>query len=134
MATREARILHTSIDVPFADAYAFAHRPENFPQWAAGLSGSLTRTERGWTTPSPDGDVVIRFTEPNAHGVVDHWVTIPGKPENYMPMRLFANGDGTEVEIALVRIAGMDDAAFGQDAAAIERDLASLKRVLESRR
>ena len=34
------RIVHTRIAVPFTRAYAFAHKPENFPKWAAGMATS----------------------------------------------------------------------------------------------
>lgn len=133
MPTREARILHASIDVPFDRAYEFTHRPENFPKWASGLSQSTLReTARGWVTSTPDGELVIRFSERNAFGVLDHWVTIAGMPENYNPMRLVANGDGSEIAFTLLRIPGMSDADYAHDAATIEKDLASLKALLEA--
>jgi hypothetical protein len=82
MRTKTARILHTTINIPFEKAYGFAREPEDFPRWAEGLSGSIKKTGKGWVAKSPMGAAVIRFSEPSAHGVLDHWVTLPGKPDN----------------------------------------------------
>lgn len=131
MSTLEVRILHTTIAVPFTAAYEFAHRPENFPKWAAGLSSSLHQTERGWVAETPEGEAIVEFTEPNPHGVLDHRVRLQGRPEIYIPLRLIANGDGTEVELVLFRQPDMDDAAFERDAGLVTKDLAALKALLE---
>ncbi|MDO7844002.1 SRPBCC family protein [Sphingomonas immobilis] len=126
------RILHTTIAVPYAAAYAFAHRPENFTQWAAGMSKTLHHGDEGWVADTPEGEAIVTFTPENAYGVLDHRVKIAGKPEIYIPLRMIAVGDATEVELVLIRQPDMDDAAFERDAAQIEKDLATLKTVLET--
>lgn len=132
MTTSEVPILHVSIRVPLARAYAFAHRPETFPRWAAGLADSLRLTERGWVADTPEGEALIHFSEPNAFGVLDHRVVLNGRPDVAVPMRMVANGDGTEVELVLFRQPGMSEADFKRDARAVKADLGALKVLLEA--
>ena len=131
MSTHPVRILRITVQVSLTEAYAYAQRPENFPNWAAGLSSAMRRTEEGWVADTPAGEATVRFSEPNPYGVLDHWVSLGGKPEVYVPLRMIANGDGTEVELVLFRQAEMSDADFERDAKLVEQDLASLKQVLE---
>jgi hypothetical protein len=128
----EARPITVSIARPADQVYDFACRPESFPQWAAGLGGSLTRDGDGWIAHGPDGDVAVRFSPRNSHGVLDHWVTLPDGTEISIPLRVVANGDGAEVTLTLFRLPGMDDARFERDQGMVAADLAKLKALLES--
>jgi hypothetical protein len=132
MQTHEVRILSTTIAAPLARVYQFAHRPENFPQWAAGLSSSLHRSGDHWVAQTPAGEASVRFTEPNTYGVLDHWVRIGDQPEIHIPLRVIANGDGTEAELVLYRQPGMSDGDFDRDTEMVRKDLAALKAVFES--
>jgi len=131
MASHEVRILSITIGVPLARAYAFAHQPANFAQWAAGLAKTLHETEHGWVADTPAGGATVRFSERNDHGVLDHWVQLEGKPEIYVPLRLIANGDATEAELVLFRQPGMSDEDFARDAGMVQANLKALKKVLE---
>ncbi|HUD92553.1 SRPBCC family protein [Sphingobium sp.] len=121
-----------SIATPLQQAYAFAHRPENFRLWAAGLASSLHESEEGWIADTADGPAVVEFSPPNGHGILDHRVRIAGRPEIYIPLRMIENGDGTEVIFTLLRQPDMDDEAFDRDAALVMQDLQTLKRLLEN--
>ena len=132
MNVHPVKILHTTICVPFEVAYEFTHQPHNFPRWAAGLSKSLQHTEKGWIASTPEGDAIVQFSERNSHGVLDHWVRLNEKPVTYVPLRMIANGDATEVELVLFRQPHMTDEAFARDAASVTSDLSTLKRLLES--
>jgi hypothetical protein len=127
----EARTITIGIACPFDRAYAFAHVPGNFPKWAAGMSSSLHREGDRWLADAPQGKAEIRFTPPNDHGVLDHHVLLPGIAEIYIPLRMIANGDGTDVLFTLFRQPGMDDAAWDEDEAKVRKDLATLKGLLE---
>ena len=131
MPTAEVRLLSVTIQRPFHEAYAFASQPANFTQWAAGMATALHRSDDGWLAETPEGEAEVIFSEPNAFGVLDHHVRLPGKPEIYIPLRMIPNGDGTEAIFTLLRQPDMDDAAFDRDADAVRKDLASLKAVLE---
>ncbi|WP_029911021.1 polyketide cyclase [Caulobacter sp. UNC358MFTsu5.1] len=128
----EARPMTVSIARPAAEVYAFAHRPESFPQWAAGLGAGLTRDGDRWVAHGPDGDVHVRFSPQNPYGVLDHWVTLADGTEISIPLRVVANGDGAEVTLTLFRVPGMDDATFARDQGMVSADLARLKALLES--
>jgi hypothetical protein len=94
MALFEACPMTVSIARPAAEVYAFAHRPENFPKWAAGLGAGLSPDGDRWISHGPDGDVHVRFSPQNPYGVLDHWVTLPDGTEISIPLRVVANGDG----------------------------------------
>ncbi|KRA61868.1 polyketide cyclase [Caulobacter sp. Root655] len=131
MTLFETRPITVSIARPAAEVYAFAHKPESFPQWAAGLGGGLTRDGDRWIAHGPDGDVRVRFSPENPYGVLDHWVTLPDGTQLSIPLRVVANGDGAEVTLTLFRAPGMDDATFARDQSWVARDLAVLKGLLE---
>jgi uncharacterized membrane protein len=128
----EARPITVSIARPADQVYAFAHKPESFPQWAAGLGARLTRDGDRWIAHRPDGDVQVRFSPRNGYGVLDHWVTLPDGAEISIPLRVVANGDGAEVTLTLFRTPGMDAARFERDQGMVANDLAKLKALLES--
>ncbi|KQY29606.1 polyketide cyclase [Caulobacter sp. Root487D2Y] len=132
MTLFETRPITVSIARPAAEVYAFARRPESFPKWAAGLGAGLTRDGDRWIAHGPDGDVQVRFSPENVHGVLDHWVTLPDGTELSIPLRVVANGDGAEVTLTLFRPPGMDDAAFERDQGMVAQDLARLKALLEA--
>ena len=129
----ESRHVSIRIHRPAAEVYAFTREPESFTRWATGLASGLTRDGDHWIAHGPGGDVKVRFSPENAHGVLDHWVTLPDGTELYMPLRVVANGEGAEVGMTLYRPPTMyDDAAFDRDAAMVGRDLAKLKALLEA--
>lgn len=125
------RIITRSIACPYEQAYERAHPPEFFAEWAAGLSSSLSREGDRWMAETPAGRAEVRFSPRNEHGVMDHHVLLPGGQDIYIPLRMIANGKGTEVSLWLFRQPEMDDAAFERDAMAVEKDLDTLKALLE---
>jgi hypothetical protein len=131
MTLFETRPVTVSIARPAAEVYAFAHRPESFPQWAAGLGAGLVRDGEDWIAHGPEGDVRVRFSPENPYGVLDHWVTLPDGTRLSIPLRVVANGEGAEVTLTLFRAPGMDDATFVRDQDWVARDLAALKALLE---
>lgn len=126
------RNLGITIHRPFAEAYAFAHRPENFAKWAAGLATALRQSPHGWVADTPEGEAIVTFSPANDYGVIDHRVVLPGKPEIHIPLRLVPNGDSaTEVVFTLFRQPGLDDAEWNRDVDAVSQDLITLKAILE---
>lgn len=128
----ESRLISVPIRRDWREVYAFAHVPENFPRWAAGLAASLHRGDDGlWTAETPEGIVRIRFTPPNDYGILDHYVTLPSGEEIYIPLRVTANGEGAEVQFTLFRLPSMTDELFEHDAGLVHKDLLALKSLLE---
>jgi uncharacterized protein YndB with AHSA1/START domain len=131
LTTHPAHNINATIERPLAEVYSFLSKPENFPRWASGLATSIAPEGDHWVTDSPDGRVTIRFSPPNDSGVVDHQVTMPSGVEVYIPMRVVANGDGSEVIFTLFCTPEMSDAVLERDIGLVEGDLATLKELLE---
>ena len=132
MPAELVRRLSVAIDRPAKEAYAFLSQPHNFPKWASGLAGSLRREDDQWIAETPEGRAVVRFSEPNSHGVLDHSVTLPRGVTVYVPLRVVASGSGCELVLTLFRQPHMSDEQFAADEAWVRRDLAAAKRLLES--
>jgi hypothetical protein len=126
-----AKHISVSIERPPAEVYEFASNPENLPQWAGGLSGSIKKVDGEWIAEAPMGTVKVRFAERNKFGVLDHEVTLGSGIKFYNPMRIFPNSDGSEVIFTLYRQTDMPDQKFADDAGSIQRDLSKLKTLLE---
>jgi hypothetical protein len=132
MTPMPARIIHTTIDRPWRDVYAFASQPENMPRWAAGLAAGLSREGEDWIGDGgPIGKIRVRFTPLNDLGVIDHTVTLDTGMSFENALRVVPNGDGAEIMFTLLRQPDTDDQAFEVDAAAIQTDLSTLKHILE---
>lgn len=78
------------------------------------------------------GKVRIRFARRNDLGVLDHDVTLETGETFHNPMRVVANGEGSEVVFTVYRRPGMGDEAFAADEKAVAEDLRTLKRLLEA--
>lgn len=115
-----------------AEVYEFASDPRNLPRWAAGLARSEVRRDGDeWVADAPFGKVRVRFVEQNAFGVMDHDVKLESGATIRNPMRVVANGDGSELVFTLIRQPGMSNERFASDAETVESDLRTLKGVLE---
>ncbi len=132
MAQHQARHIGVGIARNWREVYNFARHPENFARWASGLGASLKREGNQWIAEGPDGPVSVRFSDENAHGVLDHRVKTASGEEIYIPRRVIENGDGAEVILTLYRLPAMSDEVFARDENTVTADLARLKQVLES--
>lgn len=124
--------LSISIDAVPSDVSAFTGNPANLPQWAAGLSAGIRQEAGKWITDSPMGVVEVRFTGSVELGILDHDVTLPDGTTVQNPLRVLANGTGSEVVFTLYRLPDTSDADYEQDAAMIRDDLVRLKALLEA--
>jgi uncharacterized protein YndB with AHSA1/START domain len=129
---RRSRTLSVSIDCPPERVYAFVRNPENLPRWAGGLGTAVRRTGEGWILETADGPLGFAFVADNDLGVLDHRVTLAPGVDVLNPMRVVANGSGSEVSFTLFELAGMTAEKFAEDARLVERDLRALKKLLES--
>lgn len=134
MNTTDGESLHIGIRIarPVEDVYAYACDPVNLPAWARGLGGSIERIDGRWVAESsPMGRVVVAFVPVNDLGVLDHDVTLPSGETIYNPVRVIADGAGSEVVFTLRRQPGTSDADFRRDADMVAADLARLKELAE---
>ena len=129
---REMHQLAVGIARPAAEAYEFLSAPENFPKWASGLAPSLRKVGDEWVADTPEGRALVRFSERNAYGVLDHSVTLPRGVTVYVPLRVVQKEGGCELVLTLFRQPGMSDERFAADAQWVMRDLDAAKRLLEA--
>ena len=131
-----ARTVSIAIDAPPQAVYDFVADALNMPRWAPGFCQTITpdpAVDRGWRITTADGTPAhARFIAPNALGVVDHWVTV-NDVEVYVPLRVVANGAGSEVLVTVFRQESMSDKKWDDDAKAVSDDLERLKALLEAK-
>jgi hypothetical protein len=126
-----SRTLSVSIRCSPGKVYEFVTNPENLPRWAQGLGQSVRKQGADWMVDTPQGPMKIRFADQNVFGVMDHTVITPTGLEVYVPMRVLANGSGSEVIFTLFRLPDMSDEQYAEDMRLVERDLRALKDLLE---
>jgi len=131
MSVSHARHIGIGIDRPADEVYAFLAEPLNFPKWAEGLGHGFSHVEgMTWVAETPMGRMRILFSEPNRYGVLDHAVIPDNGKAMHNPMRVMANGEGSEVVFTLFQ-RDMSDDEMARDAGMVARDLAALKALLE---
>ncbi len=133
MPVMQSKIIHLSVEKPWAEVYGFTSDLQNMPRWAAGLGGGLKPDGNDWIADGgPLGEVRVNFAPANDFGVIDHVVTLPDGLKVYNALRVTPNGSGAEVSFTLLRLDGMTDEDFEQDARTITADLETLKSLLEA--
>jgi hypothetical protein len=130
--TLESRHLSECVGRPVEEVYTYASDPANLPRWAPGLGNSVEEADGQWFADTPAGRVRLAFAPRNDFGILDHYVTLNSGEVVYVPMRVIADGSGSEVLFTLRRRQGMTDAEFKADADAVMADLARLKHILEA--
>ena len=128
------RTVSVEIAVPAAEVYRCVRDPDQLPRWAAGICKSVTVKDGVWhvDTGTELGVVRFSFCPDNAFGVLDHTVTLPNGQSQLNPMRVVANGEGSELMFTVFQTEGMSDEAFVRDAQAVTRDLKTIKMLLEA--
>lgn len=74
----------------------------------------------------------FRFVEKNKFGVLDHYVTTGSGFEIYVPLRVLANGTGSEIIFTLFRLPDMTDETYAEGMKLVGQDLQTLKDLLEN--
>jgi Polyketide cyclase / dehydrase and lipid transport len=131
--TSGSRHISERIARPADEVYDYAADPANLPQWAPGLGSSVEKIDGQWFVETSQGRVGFAFAQRNEYGVLDHYVTSPSGEVVYIPLRVIADGSGSEVVFTLRRHPGLSDQDFKADADAMAADLSRLMQVLEVR-
>lgn len=128
----KSQTITVSIAAPADRVYAFASKEENMPRWVPSFFRAVSREGEQWVVDSPLGKAVFAFVGKNPFGVLDHRIRLASGEEFFNPMRVIANGQGSELIFTLFQSAGMSDEDFARDAAMVRSDLEVLRRLLES--
>ena len=131
--TSGSRHISERIARPADEVYDYAADPANLPQWAPGLGSSVEKIDGQWFVETSQGRVGFAFAQRNEYGVLDHYVTSPSGEVVYIPLRVIADGSGSEVVFTLRRRPGLSDQDFKADADAMAADLSRLRQLLEVR-
>ena len=127
----KAKTLSVSIDCSPSELARFVSNPLNLPKWAPAFCKAVRRSGDDWIVDTPGGPVRVHFVNRNDMGVMDHTVVVEAGEEITVPMRVLANGTGSEVLLTMFQLPGISDDQFAQDAEMVARDLQSLKLVME---
>jgi len=126
-----SKTVSVSINRTPQDVYDYVSDFMNAPQWATQFCLSVKPAEGGWVIETPVGPMKVRMVERNSFGILDHYVSPTPETEVYAPMRVLANGPGSEVIFTVFRQPEMTDEKFAEDAGMVEKDLGNLKAILE---
>ena len=125
----------TSISVQVARepaaVYSFVSDLKNLPRWATTFCRSIKQEQAGWVMDTSLGAMSIRLAPDNDLGVLDHYLIPVGGKTLYVPLRVVANGTGSELFFTLFRQPGVSDSDYATDAALVRQDLHTLKELLE---
>jgi hypothetical protein len=127
-----SRTLSVAISASPDRVYEFAADPANLPKWAPGFVKSIADRDGHWVAQTTLGEATFAFAERNSFGVLDHGVTLPSGESFFNPMRVLANGQGSEVLFTVFRHPGMTEEEFDRDARTVLGDLERLKAVVEA--
>ena len=124
--------ISVSINKPASKVYQFASNPENFPLWVEFIKSMTRETGNSWRAETDLGNLKIEFTPENEFGIIDHLVTLPDSSTVNNPMRVLANGNGSELVFTLFWMPDRTEEEFNQDAKLVESDLKKIKQILEA--
>ena len=129
-----SRTISVEIKAPVTTVYACVRNPDELPLWASGICKSIEVRNDIWfvDTGTALGTVQMAFCADNEFGVLDHSVTLPDGTMVLNPMRVIANGEGSELLFTVFQTNGMSDEQFVRDVQAVTRDLKTIKTLLET--
>jgi hypothetical protein len=134
LAVFNAMTITVEVERPLQEVYDFLANPSNFPSWASGVGDAFDHQGgNDWVSVSPRGRMAYRFAERNPYGILDHVLTPESGEPVMVPMRVFANCEGTQIVYTLFQRLGMSDDRLKSDAEWVTSDLMALKSLLESR-
>jgi carbon monoxide dehydrogenase subunit G len=123
--------VNVSIGRPPEDVAQFVSNPENLPVWAHGLCKAVGKSGNDWIAETAQGPMKVRFAPKNEFGVLDHYLTDAHGVEITVPMRVLANGTGSELIFTIFRPPGMSDLQLAHDIGLVQQDFKRLKELLE---
>lgn len=130
-----SRTIAISIARPVDEVFSFLIEPLNLPKWAfVGYATMRHLQGSDWEVETSIGRRILRLARWNRHGILDHYAMLnPGDEPLPIPMRVVANGEGTELLYTSYQRPGISDAEWQSTLEWITTDLMTLKSLLEYR-
>jgi len=129
-----ARTISISIARPVAEVYDYLADPSKLPEWTMALGPSLRPLgPESWIAEEPTletGPITISFCPRNRFGVLGREIAYAGRVLP-LPMRVVANGEGSEVTITLFLRHDDSEERIESELEWIRTDLMTLKALLE---
>jgi len=131
---KRSRAVSVQIAKPFEEVYDFLATPTNFAKWGPVQDAEMVHAGgRDYLVQMPRGQVVMRFIEPNSHGVLDYWMFPRGDVAGPVTScRLVPNEEGCEFTVLWLQREGGDDVQFQSEVDWLTADLGVLKSLLEA--
>jgi hypothetical protein len=126
-----SRTISLSINASPRRVYEYASNPANLPRWAPGFFKSIADRNGLWVAETIMGEVTFNMAPRNEHGVLDHGVTLSTGESSLNPMRVVANGQGSELLFTLFQDPPMTEEELRQQAEVVLSDLQKLKTIIE---
>ncbi|THF77515.1 SRPBCC family protein [Cohnella fermenti] len=114
-----------------SEVYDYASNPANFAEWAVSFCRSVRQSGGQWRIETPEGELALRFAEPNPYGILDHYVRGEVGPERPSHARVVSSGAGSRVIFTVFRAVDPRDRVYALDCRDVKADLLALKRALE---
>jgi len=124
---QRAEAVHVSILARPRDVIAFLVDVHNWTTWAPWIRSVSRSSARGWMFDTDAGPMSVHFVEPNALGVLDHEVTLASGVRVLNPMRVLANGSGSELVMVVFQSPEASTEEFERDVQAVRDDLTRIK-------
>lgn len=132
----KSRTITVSINRPVGDVYAYLAEPANMPSWTTALGPSFQKVgEREWRAERPHdprGPLTIRFSALNDWGVLDYEVSRPGEAPLTVPLRVYANQEGCDLQFTYFQRPEVSDSGLDSEVEWVRTDLLTLKALLEA--
>ena len=131
---RKSHTINIQIQRPVEEVYAFLGDPQNLASWTMVENGRQVPDSGPlvWAFEGPRGAVLVHFTPPNAHFIMDYTVWMSGDIRQAGYVRLIGNGEGTEMIHTSIQQPDISDAEFESEAEWLTSDLLVLKSLLEA--
>lgn len=130
---RASSVIKVAIGRPYDEVYQFLVDPRNLARWATSPGGGIrSRGDGTWLVEVPSGKIVMRFTPPNPWGVLDYRAQGGARGTDCIPVRLYPNGEGSELVMILMRRPEDSPERFDSDVTWVTSDLERLKTLLEA--
>ncbi len=121
-----------TIDAHPAWVFEFVANPQNLPLWSQSFCLSVFQHEEAWFVESPHGPVQVHLQADPQTGVIDQYLFPSPEIQVMIPMRVVANGEGTEFIFTLFQPDDIAEEDYQQEIYWVEQELQMLKQQLEA--